>query len=90
MQLKNAIKKLEHNGWKAEGEPGKPFWNYGKGQCLIQLGCNPPHEDGTRTVVMIDARRRTDKDEIESDYHAGTFCETLPEAFRLCERIKTW
>ena len=85
MQLTYAIKKLERNGWQLEGEPGRPFWRYVKGNEAIELGCNPQHEDGTRNVVMIDVRRRTDKDEIETDYHAGMFCKSLAQAFRLCD-----
>ena len=83
MTLTNAIRKLERHGWKAEGEPGKPFWKYVKANQVIDLGCNPPHEDGTRTVVMIDQRTRGMTDDLQSDYHAGMFCDSLSQAMRL-------
>ena len=90
MLLSNAIKKMGRAGWTVTGEPGKPFWTYEKDGYRIEIGCNPIQDDGTRDVVMIDARRKTDRDDIQSDYHAGTFCDSIAEALRFVERMKTY
>jgi len=88
MKLKNAINKLLKAGWVEMNSPEKtssPFWLYAKQNYEIVLYCNPPENDGSRNVVVIDFRRKGMEDDIQTDYHAGTFCDSIAQALRFAE-----
>jgi len=90
LNLKNAMVKLEKNGWRPVPHNCGQVWRYVKGpnsEQIIDLYTNPPDEtDGSIRVTVIDFRLSHWKDELETDYHAGTFCRSLAHAFRMAER----
>ena len=90
MNIYNATRKLTRHGWRCTSE-GTPFWTFKQGNAQITIGCNPADESGNRRVATINARHAGDRDEIYSDYHAGTFCRSVASAMRLCADMGwTW
>ena len=94
MKLKNAMRKLERNGWRPVPSDNGRIWRFVKGEKseqIIDLYVNPPDEtDGSIWVTTIDYRLSHWKDELESDYHAGTFCKSLAHAFRMAAQAAAY
>ena len=75
MKLSNAIKKLEKYG-KVENN-GISYWTI-QGNTAVEFMKNGSSED----ITCIRVRSIHDKDDFQSDYSAGTWCDNLSQAIR--------
>lgn len=80
MQIINAIKKLEKNGFKVVKDETRGR-NYIAGKVGNRHFIEIYEQDGR--VCLIDLRTKGYEDDIQSDYHAGTFCDNISQAIRL-------
>ena len=77
MQLTNAIKKLNKSGFKVI--------NSGSRYKAKKAGLKYVIEFNTQDelIMCIRARREDDRDDSQSDYSAGMWCNNLAQAIRL-------
>lgn len=87
MEINNAIKKLQRNGWIVEQLSGRIYKAMKDGIGGQYISMITQEYDGEQKVIIIDLRSpRADKDESEQmDYHGGTFCKNLTQAMRIAE-----
>lgn len=78
MKTKNAIKKLEKNGFKVTEDKGKFCATLENNRHSIEFY----DQDGR--VIVIDVRTEGHDDDIMTDYHAGIFARNISQAIRFC------
>lgn len=80
MQVQNAIKKLEKAGFSVYNE-GNVFRANKGGYDEVQFRKNG---GDSSEVVCIEVRRIGAKDDVMTDYFAGTWCDNITQAISIC------
>jgi hypothetical protein len=79
MTIVNAIKKLEKSGWMiARVNSQYVASKVGNGHVISFLSSGPESQE----VACLRVRRTNDFDEIQSDYHAGVYVDSMVQALR--------
>jgi len=81
MKLTNAIKKLEKYG---KVEFNGHCYTTIQGTTAVEFLKNGSSED----ITCIRVRSIHDKDDIQSDYSAGTWCDNLSQAIRIVRFVE--
>jgi len=79
MTITNAIKKLEKSGWIiARVNSQYVASKLGNGHVISFLSSGPE----TLEVACLRVRRTNDFDEIQTDYHAGVYVDSVAQALQ--------
>lgn len=81
MTITNAIKKLEKSGFKVTNSITNPGIYTAEKDGLKRF-INFYSNGGTDDICIIDLRTKGREDDLQSDYHAGTFCDNISQAIR--------
>jgi len=81
MTTKNAIKKLEKAGFVVQHNHGYHAMKEG---CKYVIDFHKNGGEDYATCIRVRAARG--KDEIETDYCAGTFCDKITQAISIADR----
>ena len=81
MQVQNAVKKLEKAGFTVSSQSPNAFRAYKGGRSEINFRKNGG--DSTE-VVCIEVRTVGAKDDSMTDYFAGTWCDNITQAIKIC------
>lgn len=85
MTIANAIKKLERNGWTVTHSERR--YAARKHRLSTEISFLPNGQDlPENSAVCLRVRSIYDRDDIQSDYTAGIFVDSMPRAFRLAVR----
>jgi hypothetical protein len=80
MTIKNAIKKLERNGFKVSNKEDRFFFAEKENSSdVIEFFKN----GGTQNVICINVRSRDDHHDSMSDYSAGVFVRNISQAIAI-------
>ena len=81
MTIQNAIKKLEKNGFKVTSWPHRKDIFTARKEGLRHY-INFYQNGDSDNIYVIDLRTEGYEDDIMTDYHAGTFCDSITQAIR--------
>jgi hypothetical protein len=85
MTIANAIKKLERNGWAVRHWERQYIAR--KDGLNTEISFLPNGQDlPDNSAVCLRVRNVSDLDDIQSDYCAGSFCDSMAQALRLAVR----
>jgi hypothetical protein len=85
MTIKNAIAKLERSGWKVLH--AERHYIARKEGLNTEISFLPNGQDTPETsAVCLRVRNVSDRDDIQSDYCAGVFADSMAQALRLAVR----
>jgi hypothetical protein len=85
MTIANGIKKLERAGWTVVKR--ERLYVASKAGCSHVIDFHPNGEDKPEnSLTCLRVRRLTDLDDMQSDYCAGAFVDSMAQALRLAVR----
>lgn len=88
MTIANAIKKLEKAGWTVSYHQFSNLYLASKDGIRNVIDFHP---NGSNTpensIVCLRVRGIQDRDDMQSDYCAGSFCDSMTQALRWAARL---